>query len=78
MGTTGEHTDRILALSQQAPLFVSINENAPLVEDAIQKKGRSGLRPTQVSDVNPSATEVLQVDGQLGCRRRTIACERDQ
>ncbi len=78
MSTTGAHTNRGVTLSQQAPLFVSIDQNAPLIEDSIQKEGRSDLNAPQFSDVNPAATKVLQPNGELGRRRRTLDRERDQ
>lgn len=78
MGTAGAHTNRGVALSQQAPLFVSIDENATLIKDTIQQERSPGLHPLQIGDINAAAAELLQADGQLGRRKRPIVCERDQ
>ncbi|MGA8364364.1 MAG: hypothetical protein WB709_07565 [Solirubrobacteraceae bacterium] len=78
MGTAGAHTNRGLALSQQAPLFVPVDEHAPLVEDSIQKERSPSIHPIQIGNVNAAAAELLQADGQLGRRKRPIVCERDQ
>ena len=78
MGTAGAHTDRGLALSQQTPLLVSIDQDAALVENSIQKERRPSLYPLQVGDINPATAEVLQADSKPGYRQRTIAGEQDQ
>lgn len=78
VGTAGPHTDRGAALSQPAPLFVSVDEDSPLVKDSIQKHRRPGLHPLKLGDIHPAAAEMLQADAQLGCRQRTITSERDQ
>lgn len=78
MGMSGTHTNHGLARSQEAPLFVSVDEDASLVKDTIQKERRADLDPFQLDDINAAAAESLQADGQLGCRKRPIVRKRDQ
>jgi len=61
----GTCTDRWVALAQQAPLPVTVDQDATLVEDPIQKERRIGLHPLEVGDVNRTAGDGLQADGEL-------------
>jgi len=57
--------DRAVALAQQAPLPVTVDQDATLVEDSIQQQRRIGLHPIQVGDVDRTAGDALQADGEL-------------
>ncbi len=70
--------DRTVTLAQQAPLSVTVDEDAALVEDPIQKQRRIGLHPLQASDVNRTTGDTLQADGELEPCGGTIVGERDQ
>jgi hypothetical protein len=78
MVTTGASTNPVVALAQQTPLPVTIDQDTALVEDPIQKQRRVGLHSLQLGNVNRTAGDALQADGELKPRRGTIVGERDQ
>jgi hypothetical protein len=76
--TTSARTDRVVALVQQAPLPVTVDQDTALVEDSIQQKRSIGLYPLQGGEVNLTSADTLQAHGQVGEVRRSILGERDQ
>jgi hypothetical protein len=78
MITTSARTDRAVALAQQAPLPVTVDEDSTLVEDPIEQKRRLRLHSLQASDVNRPADDAFQADGKLDPRQGSIVGKRDQ
>ena len=64
MVTTGTHTDPVVALAQQTPPRVTIDQDAALVEDPLQQQRRVGLHSLQLGDVNRMVDDTLQADGE--------------
>lgn len=58
-------TDRAVTLAQQAPLPITVDQHAALVKDPIEQKRRIGFHPLQVGDVNQTAGDALQPEGEL-------------
>lgn len=54
-----------MTLAEQAPLPVTIDEDATLVENAIQKQRRIGLHPLQSGNVDRTAGDASQADSEL-------------
>ena len=78
MITPGTCTDRVVALTQQTPLPVTVDQDTSLVKDPVQEERRVGLHPLQMGDVDRTAGDPLQPDGELEPRRGAIVGERDQ
>ena len=57
---------------------ITVDQDATLVEDPVQKQRRIGLHALQVGDVNLTAGDWFQADGELEPCRGTLVGERDQ
>ncbi len=60
MGAAGAGLDRSPALQQIGPLAIPVDENAPLVKDATEEKGRAVFDPAQQGDVDRSTGNFTQ------------------
>jgi hypothetical protein len=65
MSALGTSADRSTAITQVLPLTVAVDQNAALVQHPIQQEGSIGLNSLEVSDIDPTASELPQTAGQL-------------
>jgi len=69
VGATGAGGDERVALAQSIPLPIAVDQDAALVKDAIQKKRRLGLYPSQLGDIDTARADALKTSGKLVTRR---------
>jgi hypothetical protein len=78
VNTESARSERGAVLAQPAPLTITVDQDATLVEDPIKKKRRVRLHSLQMGDIDAATADALQADDQSGTRRRKIIGERDQ
>ena len=69
VGAARADGDEGAALAQSIPLPIAVDQDATLVEDAIQKKRRLGLHPLQSGDINTTSADALKASGEFVTRR---------
>lgn len=74
----GAGANRPAAVTKLLPAPVTVDENAPLVEDLTQKKRSIRIDQREIRDVDSAPGHGLQVGRKLGAVRRTMVGERDQ
>ncbi len=70
--------ERRAVFAQPVPLPVAVDQDATLIEDAVEQKRCLRLYSPQISDVYPATADALQADGQPKASRGPIVSERDQ
>jgi hypothetical protein len=78
VGALGAGAERATALTQLRPLTVAVDEDAALIEDAVEKERRVFLDPDKMREIDPAAADPLQTGGQVESGNEAIAGERDQ
>ena len=78
MGALGASSNRASTFVKVAPLPVPVDEDAPLIQNAIQKERRAFLDPPQKGDVNSATGDLHQAGGQRARPERSLASGRYQ
>ena len=78
VGALSAGADRAMALMQLWPQAFAVDEDATLVEDAVEKERRVFLDLGKTRDIDPAATDAFQANSQVERSEGTIAGERDQ
>lgn len=59
MGASGAGANRAATFAQLHPLTIPVDEDAPLVEDTIQKEWGVRLNPLETSDIHSASGHIL-------------------
>jgi hypothetical protein len=78
VGSLSPGTDRAAPLAQLRPLPLSVDENAALVESAIQEERRVSFNPPQMRDIHRTTRRGAQSDTQVAAGGEAIVAKRDQ